>query len=101
MEIHIDTALVVSLKGADNLREFKTSVALDETHSGAVQTALQGIAEMDDGHAWVFVDWLRDAASAHRSSEWDANFSAMLDFAESKGWMKQDPPRVRSHIEWS
>lgn len=70
-----------------------SSVALARTLRGAQ------VGEMDGGHAWLEISWLRSAAG-ERDREWQEAFVGMLERADTHGWLSEDRRRVRAHVEW-
>ncbi|HUY21733.1 MAG TPA: hypothetical protein VMV22_05280 [Acidimicrobiales bacterium] len=53
-----------------------------------------------DGEAVVRVDAVRRMAAGAVGESWEADFSAMLDYAASKGWLTEDRTAIRAHVEW-
>ena len=61
-----------------------------------------------DGEALVHVAAVRQLAAAagvttapgDADNRWETDFSAMLDYAASKGWMSEDGDSIRAHVEW-
>lgn len=50
-------------------------------------------------HAWVSPERVAElAADAGASQTWGAEFAAMVDFARSKGWVRDDGA-IRAHVE--
>ena len=39
-------------------------------------------------------------AAGRGGPDWEAGFSAMLDYAERKGWTDTSREAVRAHVEW-
>ncbi|MET4430231.1 MULTISPECIES: hypothetical protein [unclassified Mycolicibacterium] len=47
-------------------------------------------------HVMLDVECMRAVGS--RSSEWDADFTAMIAYARSRGWVSDDGRYVRAHV---
>jgi hypothetical protein len=47
-------------------------------------------------HVMLDVECLRSVGP--RSSEWDADFTAMIAYARSRGWVSDDGAYVRAHV---
>ena len=65
---------------------------------GALVDAAAGRLEGDD--AWISVDAVRRMASGRVGPEWDGDFSAMLDYAATKGWLDEAGHTIKAHVEW-
>ena len=50
-------------------------------------------------HAWVRTDALRRLAGRVATPEWEDGFTAMLDYARSRGWVDDEHGAVRGHVE--
>ena len=66
---------------------------------GALVDAAAGRLEGDD--AWITVDAIRRLATGRVGPTWDADLTAMLDYADSKGWFDPATHAIRAHVEWS
>jgi hypothetical protein len=53
-----------------------------------------------DGEAMVRVDAVRRLAAGAVGESWEADFTAMLAYARSKGWLSEDGEAIRAHVEW-
>jgi hypothetical protein len=71
----------------------------DRSRLGAALTA-SGAGELDGDEVLVAVAWLRAATRGRVGAEWDRGFTAMLDYAERKGWTDASRQTVRAHVEW-
>lgn len=56
-----------------------------------------GLGTADQEHAWLDVEALR-ARCAVADARWDADFDAMIRFAQSRGWTSADGRQVRAHL---
>ncbi|ABH00697.1 conserved hypothetical protein (plasmid) [Rhodococcus jostii RHA1] len=65
----------------------------------AVRRADIGEVLADGEHVMVLVSTIRLMAADRVGPGWSDAFTAMLDYAESKGWTDKDRARVRAHIE--
>ena len=55
-----------------------------------------------DAHVWVRVEAVRVAASAvSLPDSWDGEFSGMLGYARSKGWLNAQGDAIAAHVEAS
>ncbi|AUC98372.1 MULTISPECIES: hypothetical protein [unclassified Bradyrhizobium] len=83
----------VELRRPDNFREFEALVSGD-------QLQLPDVLEPDgEQHLWVQEEWLRSALTqANLAAGWQQKYQAMLDYARSKGWVREQPLSVRAHI---
>jgi hypothetical protein len=101
VQIVISTA-GTALNDPDNCRAF--SVVVPATVSADQLpdlVAAAGIGELDpDGnHVRVDVQAVRAMAAGRVSPDWDGDFTAMLTYARSKGWLDASGSRVRAHIQ--
>lgn len=86
------------LRELDDLRSLSVrhsvAVARDEVAS-ALGREDAGVLD-GDGHAWLGIQWLLDAGAA-QGPRWSEDFSGMIGFARSRGWVRDG--RVRAHLE--
>jgi hypothetical protein len=71
--------------------------------AGALDDALRShqVGSVDgDGEAMVRVVAVRRLAAGAVGAQWEDEFSAMLDYARSKGWLSEDGTSIRAHVEW-
>jgi hypothetical protein len=55
----------------------------------------------DSGSAFIRVDAVRRLAEGRVPASWDAEFTKMLDYARSKGWLQGgEEEAIEAHIEW-
>jgi hypothetical protein len=92
---------VISLEEPEDTRRFQVTVRGGSDPAlvfGALVDAAAGRLEGDD--AWITVDAIRRLASARVEPGWDDEFSAMLDYARTKGWLDEATHALQAHIEW-
>ena len=53
-----------------------------------------------DGEALVLVAAVRALAEGSVGPDWESKFTAMLDYASSKGWLSDDAASIRAHLQW-
>ncbi len=74
--------------------------ARDRSRLGAALTGA-GAGTLDGDDVLVDVAWLRAAAAAGGvNPDWEEGFTAMLDYAQRKGWADASRKTVRAHVEW-
>ncbi|QEW03294.1 hypothetical protein [Microbacterium lushaniae] len=97
MHIHITTD-GVTVTDLEELRALDAVIEpgvdadsiLRSTHAGHV---------VDDDHIAVTLAFLRASAlGANLPAGWEAGFEKTVAYAESKGWVLQDPPALRVHV---
>lgn len=49
-------------------------------------------------HVFIAVDAVRALAGSHADEEWETQFSAMLAYAGSKGWLNDDDTMIKAHL---
>jgi hypothetical protein len=88
------------LRELDDLRSLSVRHSATVTHDDVANAlARDGLGALDgDGHAWLDIDALLncDAAPGPR---WRQDFTAVIAYAESRGWVRDG--RVRAHLEVS
>jgi hypothetical protein len=95
----------VALDEPDDFTRFHVAArgARDRSRLGAALSGA-GAGALDGDDALVDVAWLRAAAGAGRvggdGADWQQGFTAMLEYAERKGWTGPDRLAVRAHVEW-
>ncbi|HVM65849.1 MAG TPA: hypothetical protein VMU14_13375 [Acidimicrobiales bacterium] len=99
--VAVGAAPEVELVEPDDFTRFHVAArgAPDRSRLGAALTAA-GAGELDGDDVLVAVAWLRAAAVGRVAAEWDEGFTAMLDYAERKGWTDASRRTVRAHVEW-
>lgn len=96
MYLEVD-ASGVTLREPDVFAAFKVLV-----HPNVVDLArsLDGVAVVDDdGDINVAVSVLRKLSGRQDDAGWNAQFEAMLQYADKAGWLSQDGARVQAHCE--
>ncbi|HEY5065210.1 MAG TPA: hypothetical protein VIJ04_10390 [Xanthobacteraceae bacterium] len=84
-----------------NFRAFKLVVHGDRGKLDDVRRALAGNAELPDADtAWILEDALRRWAGVEQDSEWQQNFSAMIEKARPHGWIDDARKAIKAHVEW-
>jgi hypothetical protein len=104
--VHVTVVLTgavpeVSLEEPEDCRRFDVvvrGVGDNETLDRALAGAAVGRTDADG--ALVEVAAVRRLASGSVADGWEADFTAMLDFARDKGWMTDDGQAIRAHVEW-
>jgi hypothetical protein len=92
----------VALEEPDDFTRFHVAArgARDRSRLGDAFTGA-GAGALDGDDVLVDVAWLRAAATAGGvGPDWDQGFTAMLDYAERKGWTDAGRRAVRAHVEW-
>lgn len=102
MQLEIDLAGsgVPVLTGVGDFR--RLAVVVDNgPDPGRLAAALSCWGDPDGTHVWLDIDRLEQAIGEHpqRPIDWSAGFAAMIDFAESRGWVDGERRRVRAHCE--
>jgi hypothetical protein len=100
MIVRVDLAATppaVTLEDPSDCGRFHVGVAGGGDRN-EVAAALGGPSIDDD--VWVPVERVRSLAAGHVDGEWDGAFSAMLEYADTKGWVSADGTAIRAHIEW-
>lgn len=92
----------VTLEEPDDFTRFHIAArgARDRSRLGAALTEV-GAGDLDGDDALVRSAWLRAQAAGRTGPDWDHGFTAMLDYAERKGWTDASRAAVRAHVEWS
>lgn len=99
MIIKLLTYAGVSVIEVDNLRELKVVMEAG-MGADAADARLAGLGHISDGHAWLDVDALRDAARPlAESTDWEREFRAMIHYASTMGWTDAGATSVRAHVE--
>ena len=53
------------------------------------------------GDALIEIDVVRRLAQGQVPAGWDEDFAAMVDYAESKGWLDERREAIQAHVEWA
>ena len=84
----------ISLQDAENFRAFKLVVACD---AAKLPAAIDGVAVLDDGHAWIAPAALLQLHGA--DAAWEQSLAAMIEKARPHGWIHPATGAIRAHIE--
>jgi hypothetical protein len=68
----------------------------------ALGRALVGasVGRTEGSEALVSVAAVRQMASGAVGASWEADFLAMLDYAQGQGWLTDDGEEIRAHVQW-
>ncbi len=58
------------------------------------------VGRTDGSEALVSVAAVRRMASGAVGASWEADFRAMLDYAQGRGWLTDDGEEIRAHVQW-
>ena len=97
----LGTAPEVALEEPDDFTRFHIAArgVRDRSRLGDALTGA-GAGELVGDDALVHVAWVRASSAGRTGPDWEAGFSAMLDYAERKGWTDDSHAAVRAHVEW-
>ncbi|MCB4823151.1 hypothetical protein [Roseicella aerolata] len=96
MIVHV-SAQGARLDAPEDLKGFKLLVT-DGLQGEALARALGSAGTLEDEHAWISPDWLRQASGRAGDAAWTQGFEGMLAYATKKGWVNRDGA-IRGHIE--
>ncbi|BCH28942.1 hypothetical protein MesoLjLc_08720 [Mesorhizobium sp. L-8-10] len=96
MEIRVTGEGGLLLAGDDDFTSF--AVAVEANARCRAADALRPIARLDgESNAWIDPEQLRGLAPRAGHPEWEKGFSAMVAYAERKGWVDANGA-IRAHI---
>jgi predicted transcriptional regulator len=102
MIIKVATDGAVSLQEPDNFRAFKILVEGGQSRADQVRRALANTAELiDNTHAWVFEQALRQRPEVAQNAAWQASLGTMIEKARPHGWIDDQRKAIKAHIEWT
>src|SRR4051812_40217594 len=90
------------LEKPDDCKKFHVAVAGvgdDIVVASALEGAGVGRASANPGHVYINVDAVRTMAAGRVGDTWDDDFSGMLAYASSKGWLDESGSAIEAHIE--
>ena len=91
---------VVSLEEPEDCRRFHVEATGGSDRLGAVLES-EGVGRtLPSGDVLIDVDSIRRMAAGRVPDGWDADFSAMLDYARDKGWLDEAGRAIQAHVEW-
>ena len=93
-----DEAPVVALEDPEDCRAFSVRVRGDRARLGAALGSA-GVGRMDGDEALIQVDAVRRLAAPQVGPPWEDDFTAMLAYAEGKGWIADEGRSIRAHVE--
>lgn len=88
----------VKLIEADDLGRLHVETQL--TDPGRIDAALRaaGAGRLNDGAAWLDIEYLRASATPADPLSWSTSFDSMIDFARAHGWVSLDTRELRAHV---
>lgn len=88
------------LISADDLTSLSVRVEANTVDPAAIASMLRsaGAGDVAADHVWLDISWLR-AAAGTPGPDWPHRFAAMLQYAQTHGWLSPDGRRVRAHLE--
>ena len=104
MILDIDTHANVKLLNPNDFKEFH--IQCSESRSvidicKILDLLQQGNKVIDEKHLWLCNELITELAVDANEDKWATGFAAMLDYATSKGWTKNNRTLIRTHIEWA
>jgi hypothetical protein len=85
----------------DDCKRFHVAVHGGDRARLAESLTATGVGCLDEsGDAYIEAAAVRQLASGRVSSAWEADFSAMLAYASTKGWLSDTGNAIRAHVEW-
>ncbi len=103
MQLEVDlraTEASVELTGVDEFTRLAVTVR-GQPDRERTAAALVEWGTVDGDHVWLDIGALESAVRSHplRGGGWLTQFKAMIDYAQSKGWVDPARRRVRAHCE--
>lgn len=93
----------LSLEEAANCKQFHVlavGAGDDAAVAAALSSAGAGRASSNPGHVYIPIDTVRTmAGDAGVASSWGDEFSGMVGYASSKGWLDDSGTAIEAHIE--
>jgi hypothetical protein len=86
----------VSVMEVDDLKALRVEV-IGAVSRKELVALLGDLGRLDEEHVWLSVQALR-AAAMPRTDRWLSDYSAMIDYAGTKGWTDEDGLSVRAHL---
>jgi hypothetical protein len=100
MILHLPPVGPAVLLQPEDLGRLSCEIGLPRASAIEAQARLRHVARLEDGHAWIRIGWLRDAAANAYGAEWAKRFEAMIDRARPHGWASDDGLSVKAHVVW-
>jgi hypothetical protein len=95
---------VVTLEQPDDFARFHCEIDGAHASLDRARQALSGIAELESQEtAWVDMQALMRLgrhSTEQAADAWTASAQAMVAKAHKYGWVRDEPPAVKSHIVW-
>jgi hypothetical protein len=100
MRLRVTPSLQLKLVETGDFRCFELEVSVPRTRLSDVAEALRGVAELEGAdHAWVSGDWIVRHCE-HEVPQWYRQFDGMVAFAQTRGWVRTMPLKIRVHLVW-
>ena len=93
---------VVELAEPEDCRRFHVAVrGGDPAALGAALSICDVGRLLPSGEAMIDTAAVLRMAHGRVPEGWDGEFAAMLQFAESKGWLDETGGAIQAHVEWA
>ena len=103
MIIHVDLAAdppAVSLTEPEDCKRFHVEASGGDGARLGQALEGQGVGRMAGDDAMIDIDSVRRLAEGRVPDGWENDFSAMIGYAQSKGWLDESGRAIQAHIEW-
>ncbi len=92
-------AALPELVEPENCTRFHVECGMAGASPHEVATALGAWADgATDEHVWIPVSVIRKAAAGRVGETWEADFTGMLGYARSKGWLNEQGDAIAAHV---
>jgi hypothetical protein len=101
VSVDLDAARV-SLEEPADCKKFHVAATGegDITRLGEVLGA-SAVGRTEGDVAFIDIDAVRRLAATQVDDTWEADFSAMLEYARTKGWLNATGAAIQAHVEWA
>ena len=102
MIVHVDLTgdiPAVTLREPLDCKAFHLEASGDQVGLGPALEATGVGRLLPSGDAMIDVVAIRRLAGGRMPASWEPDFKAMLQYAESKGWLDEGRRAVRAHVE--
>jgi hypothetical protein len=92
----------IQLLDPDDCKRFHVAARGGDVEAlGAVLPAHDLGQMLPGGDVLIEVDAVRRLAAGRVPDGWETDFSAMVDYAKTKGWFDEERRAIQAHVEWA
>jgi hypothetical protein len=92
----------IELVNLEDCKQFHVAAQGGSPEALAAALSAAGVGRLlPSGDAMIETQAIRRMAGGKVPATWDDDFAAMLEYANSKGWLGNNGEAIQAHVEWA